>query len=161
MGPEVVGPVALEGGEGVEVLELGKGEEGWGGEDVDAQDGGEAVLVEVEGVLEGEEAETVAVHHACIIDDIDVGGGPAGSDVADDDLLEEAPIAGETDEEGGGFGDVGGGGLVPLGDWGEVGGGGGTRRQGEVVEDWRGGCWLGLVEGLWLLLCRGVCSGFE
>ena len=51
VGPEVVGPLTLEGGVEVEVLQLGEGEEGGGLEDGDVEERGQAGVVEVEGVL--------------------------------------------------------------------------------------------------------------
>ena len=82
--------------------------------------------------MEGEFAVQVGVHDACVFDDVDVLWGPAGGDVGDDGLLEEAPVAGEADEEGGGEVDMGGRRFVPGGDRGEGGCGGGLR---EVVRD--------------------------
>ena len=51
-------------------------------------------------------------------------------------MLEEAPVAGEADEEGGGDVEVGGWGGIPGGNGGHVGGGGGVGGKGEVVAYW-------------------------
>ena len=51
MRPEVVHPVRFQGGIDVEILELGEGEEGGCGYNIDAQDLCEAMAVEVEGSL--------------------------------------------------------------------------------------------------------------
>ena len=87
MCPKILRPRLLYRGVRVEVLQLRECEEGGCNEDVDAQYFDEALVVEVEGVLEGELAVAVGVHDAGVFDDVDVFGGPAGGDVGYYDLL--------------------------------------------------------------------------
>ena len=158
--PEIVGPAVLEGGVDEEILHLGESEESRSVDDVHAEDLGQAMVVDVKRVLRRQQAIAVTVHDACVLDHIDVFRGPAGDDVADNHLLQEAPIASEAYEERGGLVDVRGGWTVPFWDWGKVCGGvcGGGEREvvdhrrgrGEwrFMEDWRGTCrfWGARVE---------------
>ena len=81
MAPEIMFPAIVEGGMDIKVLELSESEERGGGNDINAQDGFEAVVVEIERVLESEKVISVRVHCACVLHDIDVTWRPACSDV--------------------------------------------------------------------------------
>ncbi len=87
MRPEVVVPLFVKGGENVEVLQLGKGEERRCGDYVDSEGFRKAVLVDIEWVLQGKKPITVRVHSACVIDNINVFRWPTGCDVGDYNLL--------------------------------------------------------------------------
>ena len=97
--PEVVGQVVVDRFREVHVLELGEGLEGRGGDDVNAQNLRQTVVVEIERVLHTEKAALVGVHGPRVLDHVDVFGRPAGGDVADDALLQQRPEPGETDVE--------------------------------------------------------------
>ncbi len=105
MRPEIVVPLLLQRRIDVEILQLGKSEEGGCGDNTDPEDLCEAAVVEIKWVLEREFAVTVRVHSACVFDDVDVAGRPSCCYVADNDLLQEAPVAGEANEKG--CGDLG------------------------------------------------------
>ena len=104
----------LERGVDEEILHLCKGEESRRVDDIDAEDLGETVVIEVERILESELAVTVAVHDASVLDDVDIFWRPARGDIADDYLLEQAPVAGEADKEGCRLVDMRGGWSVPF-----------------------------------------------
>ena len=53
MSPEIVFPVVFDGEPGKEILKLGKCEKSRGLDDVDPQNFGQTLVVEVEGVLKG------------------------------------------------------------------------------------------------------------
>lgn len=86
--PEVEVQIVVDGFGEVEVLELGKGLEGGHGDDVDAKDFGQAVVVHVEWVLGCQSPVLVRVKCACVFDHVDIFWGPAGGDVAHHHLLE-------------------------------------------------------------------------
>ena len=65
----------------IKVLQLGKCEEGGGADDIDTENRGEAVMINVERVLEGETIIQVAVHGACIFDHINIFRGPSCSQI--------------------------------------------------------------------------------
>lgn len=97
MGPKVLRPLLFEGDIKEEVLELGEGEEGRRGYDIDPKQL-KTSMVEEEGVLEAELAVFVGIHGASVLNHIDILGGPAGGDVSYDGLLQDSPVACETDK---------------------------------------------------------------
>ena len=54
MGPPVMRPLVLQCCECIEILQLSKSEESGRGDNIDTQDLGQAVMVEIERVLKGE-----------------------------------------------------------------------------------------------------------
>ena len=54
MGPPVMRPILLQSRESIEILQLSKCEESRGGDDIHTEDLGQAVMIEIERVLEGE-----------------------------------------------------------------------------------------------------------
>ena len=125
----------LECGVDEKILHLGKSEESRRVDDVDTQDVSEPMVIEVEGILHREQAVTVAVHDAGVLDHVDVLRWPAGRDVAHDYLLEETPIAGEAYEERGRFVDMGRRRGVPFWYRGKVAWGAGFGGERKVIND--------------------------
>ena len=106
-------PLVLQGRECVEILQLGKSKKSRRGDDIDAEDLGQAVMVEIEGILEGEKVVAVRMHDTSVLDHMDIFGRPSRRDVRHYGLLQKRPIASEADEEWSGFIDVGIGRIVP------------------------------------------------
>ena len=120
MGPEVVGEVMIDRFGEVQVLQLRKRLQARGRHHMDAQDGREAVVVEVERVLARQPTAPVRVKRARVFHHVYVPRRPAGGDVAHHDLLQERPVAREADVQAGVLRDVGVRGPVPCGDGGQV-----------------------------------------
>lgn len=101
MAPEVIWPFALKGSVKVEVLQLCKGEEGGGFDDSNIVQSGKAFVVYVEGVLKSEAPMAVGKLCTAVINNEYLICGPAGSDVGNDGLLKQKPVAGERDHKRG------------------------------------------------------------
>lgn len=106
-------PIFLQCGKGIKVLKLSKSEKSGRRDDVDTEDLGQATMVKIERVLEGEKAMVVRMHDSCVLNHINVFRRPSGSDIGYDSLLEKRPIAREANEEWSGFVDVRSGRGVP------------------------------------------------
>ena len=95
VGPEVVREVVVDGLGEVKVLQLGEGLQGRCGDDVDAKELGETVVVEVERVLGREEAILIRIKGPRVFHHVYIFWWPAGRDVANDRLLQQRPVARE------------------------------------------------------------------
>lgn len=113
MGPPVMRPIFLQRREDVKILQLGESKESGSGDDIDTEDLGQAVMVQIERVLEGEKVIAIRMHNSSVLDHVNVFWRPSCCDVGYDRLLKERPIAGEANEEWSGFVDVRGGRVVP------------------------------------------------
>ncbi len=88
MGPEIVGEIVINGFGEVKILQLSKGLQSRCGHDIYSEDVGKAVVVHIEWVRRAELSIFVRIEGACILDDVDVAGWPAGCYVADNHLLQ-------------------------------------------------------------------------
>lgn len=136
MRPEIMRPVMCESCVDIEVLQLSEGEERRCLDDMDAKDFYEAVVVEIEGILESEQAVAVAIHDAGVFNNVNVLWGPASGYVANDRLLEKTPIASKAYKQRGGLVHVRVRRRVPCWNWGEVIGRFGGCGEREIVDDW-------------------------
>ena len=90
--------------------------EGGCGDDVDAEEVGETVAVQVEGVLGREEPFLVRVKGARVLHHVDIFRGPACRYVSNHDLLQQWPVAREAYVETRALRHVGRGRFVPRRD---------------------------------------------
>jgi len=144
--PEVVGPISFERGESVEILQLGKREEGRCLDNIDAKDFCKTMMVQIKGVLKRKKTITVRFHDSSVLDHVNVLGWPASCYVADNNLLEERPVPGEAYKERGRLVHVRRRRDIPCWDGRKVAGGLSFRGEGEVVDDGRRLCRLWFVD---------------
>ena len=113
MSPPVIRPIILQCRECIKVLELRKSEESGRGDDIDTKYLGQAVMVEIERVLESEKVMVIRMHDSCVLNHINVFRRPSCGDIRYDSLLKERPIAREANEEWSRFVDVRNGRGIP------------------------------------------------
>lgn len=84
MAPKVIRPIPRQRLPKHKILQLREIQQRRRLQDRDPVPAPEQVVVDVEGVSGREEVERVGVHGAAVVEDYDVGAGPAGGDVAED-----------------------------------------------------------------------------
>ena len=138
----------------IEILQLREREKGGCTDDVDAKNRGEAVMIYVEGILEGEAVLEVAVHGACIFYYVNVFRWPACGQIGDYCLLQQSPIAREANKQRCRDIHMWVWGRIPWWYWRDVRRRLGGVSEGKIVGDWRYICvrwrfvkWFGLFAG--------------
>lgn len=98
MRPEIMRPVPAHRFEQVQILELSERKQRRRDDNIHAQHILQSMVLEIEGVRFVQQTISIRKHCPGILNHVDVSWGPSCSDVSDDCLLEQRPVACEADE---------------------------------------------------------------